>query len=135
VSSADAARGKRDWGDWQSGLYFRDGTPKPAATSFALAMHVDCRGVRKRKYVAWGHLRPGTGARTVTLERVGAKSINLMTDAAGYFTRTLAYTRGARFRFTYRDSAGVRTSVTQIPDRCSGPTPQKRVRALGNDEY
>jgi hypothetical protein len=87
VSEADAARGKRDYGDWQSGLYFNDGTPKPAATSFPLALHVDCttelskaaeakdkkskgaRAAKKAKLlVIWGHVRPGDGPRQVTIE-------------------------------------------------------------------
>src|SRR5258706_387737 len=66
VSAADAARGKREYGDWQSGLYFNDGTPKPAATSFPLALHVDCTTDLDKKrgklLVIWGHVRPGGGS-------------------------------------------------------------------------
>jgi hypothetical protein len=139
VSSADATRGKRDWGDWQSGLYFRDGTAKPAATSFSMAMHVDCqRFANKPRYFVWGHLRLGGGVRAITLQRFGGRThaeTKLETDAAGYFSRTLPYTRKARFRFLYQDAARVHTGITEVPDRCSGPTPQKRVTRRGTDEY
>lgn len=135
VSSADAARGKRTWGDWQSGLYFRDGTPKPAATSFALAMHVDCQTIAKRRrYLVWGHVRPGAGVRTVTLQRFARKksvAVNVQTDSAGYFTRAIPYTPGARFRIAHQNAAG----ITQAPDSCSGRTRQKRVTRSGLDEY
>jgi len=42
VNADKAARGARPHADWQSGLLFEDGTPKPAATSFKLALFVDC---------------------------------------------------------------------------------------------
>jgi hypothetical protein len=139
VSSADAARGKRDWGDWQSGLYFRDGTAKPAATSFAMAMHVDCRtAAKRRRYFVWGHLRRGTGVRAITLQRFAGATVTalqLTTDAGGYLARTLPYTRAARFRFLYRDAAGVHTGIIEVPDRCSGRTPQKRATRVGVNEY
>jgi hypothetical protein len=123
VSAADAARGKREYGDWQSGLYFNDGTPKPAATSFPLALHVDCTTGLGRKrgklLVIWGHVRPGSGPRQVTMESgkgafrpaptaaslssgvVRAASVTpFTTDASGYFLRFAPYRKGVSFRFT-----------------------------------
>ncbi|HWH44564.1 MAG TPA: hypothetical protein VNT32_07520 [Thermoleophilaceae bacterium] len=91
VSAEDAARGKRDWGDWQSGLYFADGTPKPSATSFKLALYAEClpaplaskasrqRGKRRssrrrtarrassQTVMIWGRVRPGEGPRNALL--------------------------------------------------------------------
>jgi len=93
VNADKAARGARPHADWQSGLLFEDGTPKPAATSFKLALFVDCvtptvgsaarkrarkprqrRGRRarsqrpRRRLVIWGHVRPGASAQRVVLE-------------------------------------------------------------------
>lgn len=93
VNADKTARGARPHADWQSGLLFENGTPKPAATSFKLALFVDCvtptgrparrkrarkpRGRRggksrsrapKRQLVIWGHVRPGASAHRVVLE-------------------------------------------------------------------
>ena len=73
VSAEKAARGARPYADYQSGLLFEDGTPKPAATSFKLALFVDCvttrpaRPARKRRGKRRGKRRSGKhkrGART-----------------------------------------------------------------------
>ncbi len=42
VSAEKVARGAAPYSDYQTGLLFEDGTPKPAATSFKLALFVDC---------------------------------------------------------------------------------------------
>jgi hypothetical protein len=159
VSAADAARGKREWGDWQSGLYFNDGTPKPAATSFPLALHVDCTTDLSRKrgkvLVIWGHVRPGSGARRVTMEsgkaafrpaataaslKAGvvraASSTPFTTDPSGYFLRFAPYRKGTSYRFTYRDAQGQeQTGLASAPDSCSGVTKQKPVKHAGGDEF
>jgi len=91
VSPEKLARGARPYADWQSGLLFEDGTPKPAATSFKLALFVDCvtptvspagrkRAIEprlgrhgdarpRRQLVIWGHVRPGAAAHQVVLEQ------------------------------------------------------------------
>jgi hypothetical protein len=159
VSAADAARGKREYGDWQSGLYFNDGTPKPAATSFPLALHVDCTSELGRKrgklLVIWGHVRPGTGPRQVTMEsgtkgfRPAATAASLTagtvraasltpftTDPSGYFLRFAPYRKGVKFRFTYKDAQGqAQTGLASGPDSCSGVTKQKRVQHAGAGEF
>jgi len=92
VNADKAARGARPHADWQSGLLFENGTPKPAATSFKLALFVDCVSPRvsrarnkrahkprhrrsgarprrpKRRLLIWGHVRPGAAAHRVVLE-------------------------------------------------------------------
>jgi hypothetical protein len=159
VSAADAARGKRDYGDWQSGLYFNDGTPKPAATSFPLALHVDCTTDLGRNggklLVIWGHVRPGSGPWQVKMEtgkrafRPAATSASLSagvvraasvtpftTDADGYFLRFAPYRKGANFRFEYMDTQGqTHTGLASAPDSCSGVTRQKRVQRAGANEF
>jgi hypothetical protein len=159
VSADDAARGKREYGDWQSGLYFVDGTPKPAATSFPLALHVDCTTRLDRKrgrlLVIWGHVRPGSGPRQVKMEsgrgvfrpaataaslRAGvvraARTTPFWTDSSGYFLRFAPYRRGTSYRFTYTDAQGQsQTGLAYPPDSCSGVTRQKRVAAAGEGEF
>jgi hypothetical protein len=159
VSSADAARGKREYGDWQSGLYFNDGTPKPAATSFALALHVDCTtGLAKKKgklLVIWGHVRPGSGPRQVTMEsgtsafRAAATAASLAsgvvraasvtpfsTDAHGYFLRFAPYAKGVKYRFSYKDAQGqTQSGLASAPDSCTGVTKQKPVQHAGSSEF
>jgi hypothetical protein len=159
VSSADAARGKREYGDWQSGLYFNDGTPKPAATSFPLALHVDCTtDVAKKRgklLVIWGHVRPGNGPRQVTMESgkaafrpaataatlsagvVRAASVTpFTTDASGYFLRFAPYQKGVTYRFAYKDANGqAQTGLASAPDSCNGVTKQKSVKRAGAGEF
>ncbi len=83
VSAADAARGKREYGDWQSGLLFHDGTEKPSATAFRLALFAECQWSRQRVRVRgssrtrmswkrgavriWGHVRPSVNEATATV--------------------------------------------------------------------
>jgi hypothetical protein len=138
VSATDASRGRRAWGDWQSGLYFRDGTPKPAATSFAMAMHVHCVSDRRRRWFSvWGRIRPGSGVRIVTLQQLRWRpsTVSFPTDANGYFLRTRPYARGSRFVFSYSDAAGIHTGIPEVPDRCHGMTPQPRVAPAGSNEH
>jgi hypothetical protein len=159
VSATDAARGKRDYGDWQSGLYFNDGSPKPAATSFPLALHVDCTTQLGRKrgklLVIWGRVRPGSGTRTVTIEsgtaafrpagtaaslaagRVRAASVTpFTTDSSGYFLRFAPFLKGMQYRFDFKDASGqTRTGLAQAPDSCNGKTKQKVVTHAGGNEF
>jgi hypothetical protein len=159
VSAVDAARGKREYGDWQSGLYFNDGTPKPAATSFPLALHVDCTtDVAKKRgklLVIWGHVRPGTGPRQVTMESgkdafrpaataatlssgiVKAASVTpFTTDESGYFLRFAPFRKGITYRFTYKDAGGQsQTGLASAPDSCNGITKQKPVKKAGASEF
>jgi hypothetical protein len=159
VSAADAARGKREFGDWQSGLYFNDGTAKPAATSFPLALHVDCTTDLNKKHgkllVIWGHVRPGSGPRQVTMEsgknpfRPAATAATLTagvvraasvtpfpTDANGYFLRFAPYRKGVSYRFASKDAQGQsQTGLASAPDTCTGVTRQKRVKHAGSSEF
>ena len=151
VSAEAAARGKREYGDWQSGLFFNDGTPKPAASTFPLALHVDCTTQGKRKLlVIWGHVRPGSGPRPVTLEQgkssfrpaasaatlskgvVRAASVTpFTTDQSGYFLRFAPYKKGINYRV--RSDAG--TGLAVPPDTCSGVTKQKKLVKAGRHEF
>ena len=49
------------WGDYQSGLRFADGSPKPAHASFALGLVAHRAGAGRVRF--WGLVRPGSGRR------------------------------------------------------------------------
>jgi hypothetical protein len=150
VSAEDAARGKREYGDWQSGLFFHDGTPKPSATSFKLAMHAECQWTRKRVRVRtrggrirvkrrwvrgpvriWGHVRPSAGAAvaTVSASRRGSGWTAAATStsprpAAMASARAQAFTTSASGVFVryakYRPGTRYRVESAAVGDGAAG---------------
>ena len=61
----------RHWRDWQTGLLYHDGRPKPAAQGFKIPLHLQfAKGPNSEPaLLIWGGVRPGDGRRTVRLER------------------------------------------------------------------
>jgi hypothetical protein len=56
-------------GDWQSGLYFADGTPKPAASTFRTPSFAACvRRGRDRLVLVWGRVRGAQAPSRATVE-------------------------------------------------------------------
>ncbi len=102
-------------GAWQSGLETVSGRAKPALESFSLPL----AQVRRtgRATTVWGQVRPGNGSRAYLLQRwsngrwVGMGGRGL-TDARGFFTRTVAADRGAQLRLY--DPSTRRSSPTLI---------------------
>jgi hypothetical protein len=156
VSQSDAARGKREYGDWQSGLYFHDGSAKPAASTFPLALHVDCtRQLAKNRgklLVIWGHVRAGGGRRLVALQQgrtafnpaasaatlrrgvVRAASVTpFATDTSGYFLRFAPYRARTQYRISV-EGAGT-TGLAVAPDTCTGMSKQRKLRNAGTEEF
>jgi hypothetical protein len=154
VSATDAARGKREYGDWQSGLFFNDGSAKPAATSFPMGLHVDCTTMlskKKRKLlVIWGHIRPGSGPQPVAIEtgkrafKAAATAASLSggviraaaaspftTDQSGYFLRFAPYVKGQQFRV----ASGAQSGLAIAPDSCNGKTAQRNLKGAGANEF
>jgi hypothetical protein len=87
------------WAGFQTGLRFSSGGTKPAYEAYKLPIVVHRRGSGVR---IWGHVRPGTGARSVQLQRrVGGSFQNegtpITTDAGGYFN----VTKSARASYRY----------------------------------
>jgi hypothetical protein len=83
---------RQRWGDYQSGLRFADGRPKPAHASFALALVARRAGAGQVRF--WGLVRPGTGARPAhisVLEPAGTwrKLARLRTREDGTFEATV----------------------------------------------
>jgi hypothetical protein len=162
-SAADVAAGKREYGDWQSGLLFLDGTPKPALTSFQLALHADCQTVRgKRQVLIWGHVRSAAEAAEVQLTlRAGpifrpaastAKAAGLrrldrgasatallpfLTAGDGTFERYAPYAPRTRYRVQVKGADGKSVEGIAIaPDSCNGVTKQpKLVKGGGAKEF
>jgi hypothetical protein len=101
--------------EFQSGLYFADGKPKPSARTFANPIEVRAAG---RRLLVWGQARPGT-RHSVTIERraPGAKTFTRLataaTDSSGYLQRHVARRAGAyRFRWSDPDGSGTSEAVT-----------------------
>ncbi len=129
VNADKAARGARPHADWQSGLLFENGTPKPAATSFKLALFVDCvngraprgRAVRskrpRRQLLIWGHVRPGAASRVVLEQSHGGSAVWKKARTARKQLRTArrrsATISGARARARYSRRAFT-TSATGV---------------------
>jgi hypothetical protein len=89
--------------EFQSGLWFANGKPKPSARSFP-------NPIVRRGSLIWGQARPG-GRHTVTIERRAPRSKafrrvrTVRTDAHGYFHARVAKRRGA-YRFRWSDDSG-----------------------------
>jgi cellulase (glycosyl hydrolase family 5) len=89
VSALESGIGRRIQGSWQSGLFFEDGTPKPAASSFPLTLMAGREPRRPRaELVLWGHVRTAKRAVRVRVER--------WQGGAWRGVRTRAPRRGAR---------------------------------------
>ena len=87
---------------WSSGLYFRDGRPKPLAQAFPNPIF----GYRtSRAGTIWGQVRTATGPTTVRLERRTATGWTLVrtvaTDARGAFLTRVPRTSRATYRYVY----------------------------------
>ncbi len=125
VSALEAGIGRRIIGSWQSGLFFEDGTPKPAAATFPLTLMAG-RDPRRphAELVLWGHVRTahrrvrvrierGLGARWRAVPtrppRPGARPRVTFTSAPdGSFSRRLpgAAPRRGRFRLSWLRADG-----------------------------
>ena len=95
----------RLFGDWQTGLYFADGTPKPAAAVYRTPTFAACvrRGGRTQVMV-WGRIRGSRETAAARLEQVGgpaggrAVSRVAVVPARGETLRFVPYARGASYR-------------------------------------
>jgi hypothetical protein len=88
-------------GGWQSGLYTKNGKPKPARAAFALPLAQMSRSGTRT--VLWGQVRPGSGARTYTIQRWRSGHwVNIggtkRTGAAGTFRVTVNVPAGTKVR-------------------------------------
>jgi len=102
------------WSGFQTALRFTSGKKKPAYTAFKFPIVVK---QRPAGVVVWGRVRPGTGKRSVQLQRKGAGNSGprIKTNSNGYFT--VKRRQSGRYRFRAYDSAGklLGTSRTAKP--------------------
>ena len=91
--------------DWQSGLLFADGTPKPLATVLPAPLHVE--RVDSQFVRLWGRVRAGTGRRRVRVEarRDGPWRLVIdgRTDRRGIVEAEQPARRGTVFRIGRRE--------------------------------
>jgi hypothetical protein len=94
--------------NWQSGIKFGNGHPKPLAAVLPAPLHVervDASFVR-----LWGRVRPGTGRRRIRVEKRAAAPapwravLDGRTDSRGVVERELAAPRGTVFRIGRRQA-------------------------------
>jgi hypothetical protein len=116
--------GRRIVGSWQSGLYFEDGRPKPAARSFALTLMAGRVPSRPRgELILWGHVRPVHRVVRARVERLragawravptrprprAAPAVTFATATDGSFSRRLPgrAPRSGRFRLAWLTPEG-----------------------------
>jgi hypothetical protein len=97
--------GRRAFSNWQSGLHYASGRPKPALSAFANPFFADSRagGPRVR---FWGQVRPG-GKSTVSLLRrqPGTTDFSVVTrvstDSYGFWSLRLPVAEATDWRYAY----------------------------------
>jgi hypothetical protein len=116
-------RGVKSYSGWQSGLRYVNDKPKPAMRAFREPFVIDV-GARGRVARFWGQIRPGSGARTVTVlrlrpgQKVFRRVATVQTDARGYWTRRLPVQRRAKYRFSWEEAGA--TAGAEPTRRLSG---------------
>ena len=94
--------------DWQSGLVFGDGRPKPMAAVLPAPLHVE--RVDGSFVRLWGRIRPGEGRRRVRIESAAPRGgawrpvLDGRTDGRGVVEQELEARPGAIFRIGRRES-------------------------------
>ena len=117
-------KGSPAYAGWQSGLRYVNDRPKPAMATYVSPFVVDVAPGRNRARL-WGQVRPGSGAREITVLRLrrGANTFtpvaHARTDARGYWTRNMTVERGAKYRFTWSPD-GAASLYAETPRHLSG---------------
>jgi len=117
----------RPFGDWQTGLYFEDWSPKPAAATYRTPTFAGCvrRGGRTRVLV-WGRIRDRVPAAVALTRSVPGRSVPrklahvAQVPRGREVLRIVGYRRGARYRLTWSVGDQVIAGPSVAPVRCSG---------------
>jgi hypothetical protein len=137
VDPRDAKRraGKGYWRDLQTGLFFIDGTPKPAVTAFRMPFWAQVESVGGAQVVRlFGGVRAARGRSVVRVERRAGPSDPwqpvevqgercegdgpaFVTDTAGWFLRVAPYTGPASYRLSRLAPDGRWQAGIEIPVR------------------
>lgn len=118
---------KRRWRDYQTGLLYADGTPKPSAQAFKIPLFASYSATPDGQpaVVLYGGVRPGSGRKIVRVERrrlgtdvwapvqtLGGLSCeqgapDFLTDENGFFRRAAAWDGPAEYRLGWAHGGGV----------------------------
>jgi hypothetical protein len=127
----------RPFGDWQSGLFTADGTPKPAAAAFRTPTFAACvnRG-RGRMALLWGRLRAGgeglarvqarvraaawRSVRSAPRPGVAARAASVTVDGSGdELLRFVPWRPGTTYRVRWTAPGGVVDGPAVAPVGCA----------------
>jgi hypothetical protein len=117
----------RPFGDWQTGLYYEDWSPKPAAAAYRTPTFAGCvhRGGRTRVLV-WGRVRDRVAATVSVLRSVpGLPQARVAGSAASVaggseLIRLVAHVPGARYRLSWSVDGRRLDGPVVRPVRCGG---------------
>ena len=137
IESPEGAKGPIEKsGDWQTGLYFRNGQPKPAVQAFKLPFWAEKQSLPGGDFVVlFGQVRPKSGRMHVEVETqaagdtwipvrtyetrpsgdpdCGKRTRSFLTDVEGFFLRITPYQGRATYRLRWIRSNG--TSEYGVP--------------------
>lgn len=118
----------RPFGDWQTGLFYEDWSPKPAAAAYRTPTFAGCvRRHGRLRVLLWGRLRDAPAA-VAQLRQVpvppGATARAAQVPAGREVLRFLRYRRGARYGVTWQAAGQQVSSPLVRPVHC----PKRRTR-------
>lgn len=115
----------RLFGDWQTGLYYEDWSPKPAAAIYRTPTFAQCiRRGGGTKVLVWGRLRDRVSAGVSLVRSLPGRSAARQVAHAAQvpegreLLRVLPYRRGARYRLTWSIGGDVVAGPSVKPVRC-----------------
>jgi hypothetical protein len=118
----------RLFGDWQTGLYYDDWSPKPAAAVYRTPTFAGClRGGGARGVLVWGRLRGATdAAATLVVQAPGGPAATRIVARAAQLLggrellRVVPYVRGARYRLLWTAAGRLVPGPAVAPVGCTG---------------
>jgi hypothetical protein len=135
----------RMFGDWHTGLFFNDGTPKPSATTFRVPSFAQCVTSGKRNFtMIWGRLRGAnaasasvvqattdghawTAAHTASSTSRHAATASQAPAPDGIVTRYVPYSPHVSYRLVWNDPGdGTFTGVAVKPLPCTASAKLRR---------
>ena len=132
--------------DWQTGLYFHDGRPKPAVQAFKVPFWAEGRSVPGGDFVVlFGQVRPQSGRKQIEVEvkapdgswipmqtyetqptgdfDCGEGASSFLTDAEGFYQRIAPYQGPATYRARWIKTGGNSEYSVTVPVRSLARAP------------